>query len=288
MITNPHFIPKVIPALLGAPSFRGATSGIATSETSITLNLTELTGGSNTAAKVGDLVLVLVGWVSASDNSPNVISSGYTKLVELHSDDTRDSNLGLFVKFIEDMTDPIIVTNTIASATYGSAAIAYVWSNVNNYFMPIETKTGTNSAYPVSPALYFNRDGCVALTLGIGTSDASPLELIAPANYDRVSQRVSAGTGSGCILAAAAKDILVIGSESPGAWSGGKTTASDSWAAITVGLYPAKSIDIFASLVDVAAVNNQMGVSADLVEISMINNSNTTSVDSVELTIVGD
>jgi len=59
------------------------------------VSLESLTGGIASAPAVGDVIIVCYGIASPANDTLGVNTAGYTELVELHSDDSTDTNLSL-------------------------------------------------------------------------------------------------------------------------------------------------------------------------------------------------
>lgn len=226
-----------------AISFVGSVTGTATSGSSITLDLTALTGGSSSSVSTGDVIFALVGWASVADESPAPTTSGYTLIAELYANDDRDANFSVYVKRAGGTPDTSLIVSSRASSSYGSVAAAYVVSGASGALWPVPTTaTGTNAALPNSPSITTKFNNSWVFTFGLGTGDTTPADFTAPSGYGNSVVVKQAGSSSGAILVAASKLIATADAEDPGAWTGGESTTSDSWAAVTVALAPAGSI----------------------------------------------
>jgi hypothetical protein len=222
-----------------AIEFVGKVTGTATSASSITLDLTALTGGVSSSVATGDMIIVPSGWASTGDESPAVTSSGYIFVTELRGSDTRDANLGVYYKVAGSTPDTFVVTNTRAHTSYGSVAVAYVWRG-GRPWIPFDftTTVGTNSALANSPSIITPEDGCLVIAIGLGSGDTTPNDMVEPSGYSNVAQVKQAGTDSSAILLVASKTAATAGAEDPGAWTSGESTSSDSWCAVSLYLIP--------------------------------------------------
>jgi hypothetical protein len=133
----------------------GRTQSGSGTTSNISVSLTSLTGGTNTAPQAGDFVIIALEMCGTSDKSYRI--SGYDQIVDLYANDTEDSNLQVGRKFMGGTPD---TSATITGGT-GSTADAYalaiqVWRNVNTT-TPLDvtstTATQTNTGIPNPPAI---------------------------------------------------------------------------------------------------------------------------------------
>ncbi len=229
-----------------AMQYVGSVAGSGTGA-SYNLDLTALTGGIDTAARANDIVVVVSGWASTTDDDPGVSTSGYTELTDLRADDTRDANLSVAYKVMGGTPDTSVTVLGKNNAANGGAAIAHVWRGVDTS-NPIDQTTTTassaNSAIPDSPSITPVTNGAVILTCGISTGDSNPTStsgrtLEPPVGY--INEKVQVGTGSTMsAIAVVASRFSPASAINPGPWENvGESTSSDSWCAATVALRPA-------------------------------------------------
>jgi hypothetical protein len=239
-------------------TYIGSVTGSATSASSITLDLTALTGGAGTAVETGDLIVVACGWSGIAAGAPAPTTAGYTACVaSLYANDARDSNLGVFYKEAGASPDTSVAVNTRASASYGSVAIAQVWRGVYTTGRAASARLG-NVALPNAPAAPLYTAGSVVLAIGLGTGDTTPTDFTAPAGYSNQAIVKQAGSVSSAIAAIASKVLTTEQTEDPAAWTGGESTTSDAWSAVTLPLMPAQASP-WVSKSSVAAVLGSAG-----------------------------
>lgn len=225
-----------------AIQFVGAVTGSATSASTITLDLTALTGGIASSPSAGDVIIVAVGWLGSTDDNPRVNTLGYAKLADVYSNDDLDANLGVYCKLAGSTPDTTVEANSKASSSYGSTAVAYVWRGCLEPRVPVPVvATGVNSALPDPGSIivstpFESATSAVCVVVGVGTGDSTPADFTVPSGYSNhaiVKQGAALGSS---ILAAASKAVTVGDTEDPPAWTGGESTASDSWAAVSLTL----------------------------------------------------
>lgn len=227
-----------------AITYVGWNSAAATTVTSYTIDLTALTGGSDTAVRSGDFVIVVSGWVSTTDGTPGVNTTGYTEAAELYSSDTRDTNLSVSYKYMSGVPDTSVNIIAQNSAANGSAAVAYVLRGVDPV-TPMDNTRTTASANNQSSALA-NAPAIVPATIGAwvvacmgNTADATPVAFTGPSNMSNFVQRVSAATTLNFRAMVSSYTATSTASFDPNAITGGETATSNSWAAVTLAVRPA-------------------------------------------------
>lgn len=206
-----------------------------------TVSLAALTGGADTAAQAGDLVVVVCGFVGTANGDPGVSTAGYTEEVDLWANDTRDSNMSVSWKLMGGTPDTSVSINGSGTTTNGSAAVVHVWRGVDQT-TPLDAATtsitGTNAVAPNSPAITTVTDGAVVLSAGLWTGAAADTSVTAPAGYTNQVD-ISIDPGSAVIAAVASKLIATAGTEDAAVWTGVTSSTSDSWAAVALAIRPA-------------------------------------------------
>lgn len=211
------------PVLVG-----GAGSG--SSSANISMNITQ--------AQEGDIIILCYGWNSTSDGSPSVVTSGYTTVAELYSNDVYDANLLVAYKAFTGTPD---ATVEVAFGADPTVLLYQIWRGVD-LTTPMDvaatTATGTNTDRVNSPAITPVTDGAVILSLGIGAADSSA-GLTTPSGMENGASQEQSGAGGSVSANIAYYSDWVSGAYDPAAWSGGSNGAEDSWCAVTIALRPA-------------------------------------------------
>jgi hypothetical protein len=207
-----------------------ATANVATFDITLPAGLQE-----------GDLVVVAVCNTSdASDTHYPVTTSGYTEVVDLYSNDTRDLNATISYKYMGGTPDTIVTcTGRTGSADYGCFGLATVLRGVravNPFDVPTVTATGINSALPDPPSITPLTLGSRVLIFGFSTQENDD-SITAPTGY-LDSTYVRSSVQYGGLIMAACKLWSGSGAEDPGAWTDINTSALESWAAATMVLHP--------------------------------------------------
>ncbi len=193
----------------------------------------------------GDVVYAAYVQIGA-DLDMSMVTSGYTELADLFSDDDLDTNLGVFRKVMGLPADTEAVFNGDGTAGSHVAGAVIVLRGVDA--TPEDavttTATGTNSPNANSPSITTVTNGAWVITIGGSegfslTAPGSP-----PTNY---SNAVTLAAGSKSLIMMATREIAVAGAEDPGNWNPTGDTASDSWAAVTIAVRPSSLSAIYGS-----------------------------------------
>lgn len=129
--------------------------GLGTTST-ITIPITSrLTGGTDSSAQEGDLVIVAIELCGITDKSYRI--EGYTEIADLYISDTEDSNLQVGYKFMGATPDTEVnITGGTGSTADASAAVIYVWRGVdpaNPVDVTPVTNSQNNTGIPNPPAI---------------------------------------------------------------------------------------------------------------------------------------
>lgn len=207
-----------------------------------------LTGGLASVPAAGDLVIVGYGEAAGGDAvlSGRISTSGYSLITELYSNDSQDSNLAVFRKFMGDTPDSNI--SVIGSTSTNSAVTVniQVWRGVDTT-TPLDptttTATGINTGYAnpaaITPAAAGN---VIALFANTATSnnDSSTYSTASTSYMTNFRQVARAGNsyrsigGSGYVTGQSAGV-----SYDPAAWTVLSDSVGYSWCAATLALRPA-------------------------------------------------
>lgn len=222
--------------------FRGSVTGISTSST-ISLDLTALTGGDGSAALDGDIVYVAGGRASSGINDDvSMSTAGYTELADLYADDGNDCNLGVFRKVMVGTPDTTAVITVNGTSTGGAAATAFVFYAIDTTTpedVTRTTATGANTNVANPPSITPITPGAWILAFYAGTSGTTVTGPTAPANMTNFRDNTSGGSTRRYQIGGALKTDWSSGAFDPDPWAGTTDDANQSWAAVTIPLRPA-------------------------------------------------
>lgn len=209
--------------------------------TNITISLTSLTGGIDTAARTNDLVIVACA--SAGSGGPDFTysaSSGWTKISDLFADNTGayQSNSSVWYKVMGGTPDTSVNVSGIDS-TYivVNGIIAYVLrgaSTTNPIDVTTTTATGTGSTLANPPSITPTTSGAKIVEFGTGADDLGTVTLGQSSGYGNMVR--IARTQFGMLVAS---KNWASGAEDPGAMTSSYSTASGAWSAATIAVRPA-------------------------------------------------
>lgn len=188
----------------------------------------------------GDIVIVVTGFASTTDQDPGVSTAGYTEMADLYSNGTtQDANFSVNYKIMGASPDLSVTCNGSFSTTFGSVCIAYVWRGENQttpFDVASTTATGTGANAPDCPSITPVTPGAVVICTGLTATPATDATVTAPAGYtNQVDIGVDPGTAA--IVGIASKDWNS-GAEDPAVWTTWTVGSAGSYAALTLALRP--------------------------------------------------
>lgn len=216
----------------------GTQAGLGTGNT--TISLTTLTGGIASAPAANDIVVVTVAVGYVGDLSVGVLTSGYTEISELWSNDVVDTNLSVSTKIMGATPDTSVSVTGRGVTTAGGVAIVQVYRGVD-LTTPLDvtptTASTINTVLPNPPAITPVTSGALIVAIGAGahTRDlaafsASYLSNFSYAIYNS-TQDITAGMGN---------ITWTGGTYDPAIWTFERTDSVDySNASVTIALRPA-------------------------------------------------
>jgi 6-phosphogluconolactonase (cycloisomerase 2 family) len=235
-----------------ALSFVGGNTGTGNSA-AFNVSLTSLTGGSDSSAAAGDLVIVVDGYVSTANGNPGVGTAGYTEVADLYASDSDDINLSVNWKIMSGTPDTTVSCNGSGSASNGAACMVYVWRGVDQS-TPLDVTTTTvvpasniGTSVPNPPSITPVTSGAVVIAIGGGADAAADTTVTAPAGYSN-AKNASVDPSLAVILGIASKNWSGSGAEDPAVWTNWTTSAAGSWAAATMALRPAPAFTLSGTL----------------------------------------
>lgn len=185
-----------------------------------------------------DVVFAAYGNANSSDFDVTTVTSGYTELADLYSNDSLDANFGVFRKVQGASPDSTVVFTGGGASNTGAAAVAMVLRGVNTTTpedATTTTATGIDSAIPDPPSI--TTVTADAWVLAFGGSSRFDTSVNAPTNYTNFESD-SGDSISDFLAMVASREIAVPGAEDPGTFQNVGTSTSSAWCAVTVAVRP--------------------------------------------------
>ena len=212
----------------------------------VNINLTALTGGIDTAARAGDLVII-ANQTADTNSAPATINikdpsgTAYTTAgSQLYANDTTDINLLVGYKVMGSTPDATATFAQSTSVVHGGFATAYVFRGVdpnNPMDVAAVTAQGGNSANvapasitPVTAGAVICIAGATGHQVGaVNVGGTSYLSNVLAQNYNSTTD----------CSAAMGHVAWTSGAYSPAAWTLAGSALAHCWAAVTMALRPA-------------------------------------------------
>jgi hypothetical protein len=206
------------------------------SETTLTIPLTGLSGGLDSAPSIGDVVIVCVGFKSSVDRT--LSSDTYTKLADLKAEGgEEDAQLGVFYKRLTDVETSTVITFNVSPNVSMRCAI-HVWRNVDAT-NPIDVTTTTaigDVGVPNSPPITPVSNGAVVIAVGSAAyGDEEGVALTVPSgmtNFFTAQTNSNSGIAIASVLTGTAQEY------DPPSFGGGSLDDMNSFCAVSVALRP--------------------------------------------------
>lgn len=196
-----------------------------------TLDLTNLSGGSDTQARAGDLVVV-ADFVAAVTTDVNqfVVTSGYTEWVEEFFSNFNAANTMVAAKVMGSTPDTSVVVNGQNAC---QVIYVYVWRNVDPTTpQDVALEVASSASGSLNPpAIQPRTPGAVVLVAGM-KSNSTVTTAFSGHDLDNFNQR-TAVSGTDCRGAVGSHEWRN-GNYNPGAWTG----PGGPWIAVTTALRP--------------------------------------------------
>jgi hypothetical protein len=104
-------------------------------------SLTGLTGGLASSPSIGDIVIACVFFTNSTNRDIQCTTSGYTEIVDLYGNYSRDPQLGIYYKILT-AADTSVAFDLGVSAT--SRFVCHVWRNIDSS-TPLDATRATNT-----------------------------------------------------------------------------------------------------------------------------------------------
>lgn len=231
-VTPPTYVGGVTNSAAGTGTSLNGTDG-----TALTVDLTSLSGGSNSSPSEGDLVIIALAIGSAGrDHNLRIDTAGYSELSDLYADDNVEANLSVFWKIMGATPDTTVTLRSAGNTADSIAAAVHVWRGVDQtipFDITHTIATGLDTGRPTPSAITPITEGSIIIPIGAGaystTSDFT-------SDLDNFVQVKQADTNS--IVVGMGSHAWTSGTYTPSGFGGNTTNALASWAATTLALRP--------------------------------------------------
>jgi hypothetical protein len=234
------------PAAPAGITFVGSNSGSRAGSTGTTfdVSLTALTGGSDTAAQEGDIVIVVVGTGSLANYAIGVTTAGYAEIAELYQAGLygiTGADLSVSWKVMGSTPDATVTIGPSGATSDAIAAVVHVWRGVDPsspFDVTGVSASGDGIGRPNPGAITPVTTGAVVLACGSASyADVVPFTSSDLGNFVSLTQSdshtVAVGLGS---------VEWTSGAFDPVQFGGGSTGSASAWAAYTMALKPAPAV----------------------------------------------
>lgn len=147
----------------------GKTFDVVGSTGTSTINIDDLTGGLDSAPAEDDVVVV--AWGFSDGTNRDITCDGYTEVADLYSNDTRDGQMGMFLKAMTSSPDTSIDIGTSGGTGNRKSGIVQVFRRVdltNIQDVAATTATGGNRIQPDPPSITPTTAGAFIVAAGVG------------------------------------------------------------------------------------------------------------------------
>jgi len=234
-----------------AIAFRGSASATAVNGGDPSITLSGISGLAQ-----NDLVIVAYS-IADNDNVDEnmaMITSGYTEVADLFSNDTVDANLGVFYKFMGVSPDTTATCDGLGGTDAGVAAVAMAFSGVATvaqggpFDVTSTTATGLSTAHPNPPSISTFTEATSWVVIAGGAADSAfsaiPDTITYPTGYTTNPVSAFANDDTNAIVGMGYKSSPA-DPEDPGTMTLSGSLWSDStdnaWCAVTMALKVATS-----------------------------------------------
>lgn len=196
-----------------------------------------------------DLVIVAIG-TADNDNvdedvGPNLVGTyGYTEVADLFSNDTTDSNLGVFWKVMGASPDTSYTLDSIGGNDASNAAVCMVFRGVDTG-TPMDvtpaTDSNINTMHPNPPSINHNNpSGVWTVIAGVAGHGINSGTFTFPTGYTTDAVERTHNDTSDATTGMGYRSSGVSDPEDPGVMTHSGTDSTNySWAAVTIALRPA-------------------------------------------------
>lgn len=201
-------------------------------------SLTGLTGGLASAPAAGDIVIACIAFKDSVNRDISCTTSGYTEIADLYSNDTNDSQLGIYYKVLTAAETSVqFDLGTPANSRFA----VHVWRGQNATPLDATTTTATGdggTGRPNSPSITTITSNAIVIAVGCmaGSSTNALASPVVPSGMENFFS-VNSTTDSAIGIASALRSTA--GAYDPPNFGGFSTSSSNAWCAATIALRPA-------------------------------------------------
>lgn len=251
MIVQAVPYPATAAIVLGNLSFVGGKAALPTDYSTVTIPLNDLTGGLAATPATGDLVIVVASAGSTvgfeGDLTLAMVTSGYTKQVELYSAGNAAENLAVFTKIMGGTPDTSFTYNSSGQEPFAGLCFAvHVWRGADQTTpMDVTATSATGLATGVAnpPAITPVTEGALIVACGGTAMNATfCVNYTAPTDLTHFqTTHDNHSSGTACAVGIGAFETWSSGAFDPGTWTNSNNpgSADSSWGAVTLALRPA-------------------------------------------------
>lgn len=205
----------------------------------VTFTITGLTGGSDSAPAIGDIVIVAIAFRKDSgDNAISCTTAGYTEIADLFANDTYDTNLAVYYKVLTTTETSVSFNSGSTTSNSYIQMCCQVWRGID-IVSPLDVSAVPaviiNTGTPNAPSISTVSANSIILAIGASVG-ASLTNLTVPSG---MSNFLFSG-GASVQLGIASYLQVNSGAYDPPAFGGGGTSALSSSCAVTVALRAGK------------------------------------------------
>lgn len=227
----------------GGISLVGWATAFGDNDTNATLDLTALTGGSDTSPSTDDYVIVF-GTASSGVDSDVTISDGTYGAIgtDIYQSDTFKINTNVFAKVQGGTPDTSVSINGSGNTTGGNSAVAVVLRGVDTTTpldVAVQQGGSLNTALANALSITPSTAGAWIIAGGGISQDLMPGTFTGPANMTDYHQEEAVGSSRGNVTWAALKTDWSSGAFDPDALTGGDESTSYAFGAFTIAVRPA-------------------------------------------------
>lgn len=227
-----------------AISFVGGATAVSVGNTDVSVSLTALTGGSDSAPSNGDLIIFAYNIADADNVDLNLACNtvGFAEIADLFGNGTQDANLGVYWK-IHDGDTSVVGEGSLGGTDTAIQGVVMVFRGVDQgtpFDVTSTTATGTTTGDPDPPSIDWVTAGAWTVIVG---SDAHAANVngtfTGPTNYTTNFQTIGNQDTADGIIGMGYRTNPA-DPENPGLITTGTTATG--WCAVTMALRPAANV----------------------------------------------
>ena len=231
-----------------AISYVGGATASSAGNTDVSVDLTALTGGSDSSPSNGDLVIFAFNIADADNVDLNLVcnTADFAEIADLFGNGTQDANLGVFWKIMGATPDTAVVGEGSTGGTDTSIlAAVMVFRGVDQttpFDVAATTATGTTGGLPDPPSIDWSTAGAWTVVVGANAHAAgSGGAFTAPTNYTTDFLTIGDVNDTADGIIGMGYNSSPSDPENPGQFA--DNVAATGWCAVTMALRPAPTVE---------------------------------------------